>query len=78
MKYKVQNSKMPLQQNEQRYKQRLAKYRPSSGINSNIQYFTTIRAHRLCMPKEKLMLSFYRLSQKSIPFQIQINRNLLW
>jgi hypothetical protein len=37
MKYKV-NSKMPLQQNEQRHKQILAKYMPSSGNNSNIQY----------------------------------------
>ena len=39
MKYKVENSKMPLQQNEQRHKQRLAKYMPSSSNNSNIQYF---------------------------------------
>ena len=39
MKYKVENSKMPLQQNKQRHKQRLAKYMPSSSNNSNIQYF---------------------------------------
>jgi hypothetical protein len=39
MKYKVENSKMPLQQNEQRHKQILAKYMPSSSNNSNIQYF---------------------------------------
>jgi hypothetical protein len=38
MKYKVENSKMLLQQNEQRHKQRLAKYMPSSSNNSNIQY----------------------------------------
>jgi hypothetical protein len=39
MKYKVKNSKMPLQQNGQKHKQRLAKYMPSSSNNSNIQYF---------------------------------------
>jgi hypothetical protein len=39
MKYKVENSKMPLQQNEQRHKQILAKYMSSSSNNSNIQYF---------------------------------------
>jgi hypothetical protein len=38
MKYKVENSKMPLQQNEQRHIQRLAKYMPSSSNNSDIQY----------------------------------------
>jgi hypothetical protein len=37
MKYKVKNSKM--QQNEQRHKQRLAKYMQSSSNNSNIKYF---------------------------------------
>ena len=39
MKYKAENSKIPLQQNKQRHKQRLAKYMPSFSNNSNIQYF---------------------------------------
>jgi hypothetical protein len=39
MKYKGENSKMSLQQNEKKHKQRLAKYMPSSSNNSNIQYF---------------------------------------
>jgi hypothetical protein len=30
------------------------------------------------MPKEKVTLSFYSVSQKGYTFQIQINRNLLW
>jgi hypothetical protein len=35
---------MPLQQNEQRHKHRLAKYMPSSSNNSNIQTFMTRKA----------------------------------
>jgi hypothetical protein len=40
MKYKAENSKIPLQQNKQRHKQRLAKYMPSFSNNSNQSIFS--------------------------------------
>jgi hypothetical protein len=61
MKYKVENSKMPL----------LAKKRPSSGNNFNIQYFTTIRAHRLC-PRKSHVVILQGVSKKVYPFKFKL------
>jgi hypothetical protein len=74
---------MPFQQNEWRYKQRLAKYKPGSGNNSIFSICNNTCSST--MPNEKVTLSF-RKSHVVIhvvihvvtPFQIQINRNLLW
>jgi hypothetical protein len=51
----IENSKMPLQQNEQRHKQRLAKYMrmPSSSNNSNIQYFQKSRCTSFLHKREE-------------------------
>jgi hypothetical protein len=53
MKYKVDTSKMPLQQNEQRHKQILAKYMPSSSNNSNTQYFHVQKSRCTSFPHKR-------------------------